>query len=250
MRSCFACPWLKRHFSLVLGLKRFLLSGLEKLRHRSFAPGRRSGSTVAVVGSPEESWASSRRTRASMQGNRSRDTRPELALRRAVHRLGLRYRVASRPLPEVRRTADLVFTRVRVAVFLDGCFWHGCAAHHTVSKSNSVYWGEKVARNRARDQDTDRRLLDAGWVVLRIWEHEDPQAAAQRVKAVVLERRRRLDESVNRVESALGTASRPSAGGQRGGQAKQPAQDPPGQLCTTAEPNRQAITPEPKPHGA
>ncbi|MEV6501512.1 very short patch repair endonuclease [Streptomyces prunicolor] len=139
-----------------------------------------------------ESWASSSRTRASMQGNRSRDTRPELALRRAVHRLGLRYRVASRPLPEVRRTADLVFTRTRVAVFLDGCFWHGCPVHHTVSKSNSVYWSEKIARNKARDQDTNRRLQEAGWVVLRIWEHEDPQAAARQVEAAVLEQRRRL----------------------------------------------------------
>ncbi|MDN3029747.1 very short patch repair endonuclease [Streptomyces sp. S.PB5] len=144
------------------------------------------------MGSSGESWASSNRTRASMQGNRSRDTRPELALRRAVHRLGLRYRVAVRPLPEVRRTADLVFTRVRVAVFLDGCFWHGCPEHHTASKSNSAYWSEKVARNKARDQDTNRRLQEAGWVVLRIWEHEDPHTASRRVETVVLEQRRRL----------------------------------------------------------
>ncbi|MEW1831201.1 very short patch repair endonuclease [Streptomyces sp. NPDC088196] len=164
------------------------------------------------MGSPGDSWASSSRTRASMQGNRSRDTRPELALRRAVHRLGLRYRVASRPLPELRRTADLVFTRVRVAVFLDGCFWHGCPAHHTISKSNSGYWTAKVARNRTRDQDTNRRLQEAGWVVLRIWEHEDPQAAAQQVMATVLERRMRLGKRANRVKS--GTGSSPRAGGQ------------------------------------
>ncbi|MFF4555370.1 very short patch repair endonuclease [Streptomyces sp. NPDC001422] len=120
-----------------------------------------------------------------MQGNRSRDTRPELALRRAVHRLGLRYRVAVRPLPEVRRTADLVFTRARVAVFLDGCFWHGCPTHHTVAKRNGAFWAEKVARNKARDEDTNRRLREAGWVAVRVWEHENPHAAAEKVRAAV-----------------------------------------------------------------
>ncbi|MGH6915044.1 MAG: DNA mismatch repair protein Vsr, partial [Geminicoccales bacterium] len=79
----------------------------------------------------DKSWASNAGTRASMQANKSRDTKPELALRRAVHAMGLRYRVAARPLPALRRTADLVFTRAKVAVFVDGCFWHGCPQHHT-----------------------------------------------------------------------------------------------------------------------
>lgn len=126
-----------------------------------------------------------------MRSNRSRDTRPELALRSAVHALGLRYRVNARPLPNLRRTADLVFPRAKVAVFLDGCFWHGCPEHHTVAVTNAEFWAEKVATNRRRDRDTDERLAAAGWTSIRIWEHEDPVEAAQRVRDVVEQRRRR-----------------------------------------------------------
>ncbi|WP_308433197.1 very short patch repair endonuclease [Streptomyces inusitatus] len=136
------------------------------------------------------SWASSDASRASMRANRSRDTGPELALRRAVHGRGMRYRVATRPIKELRRTADLVFTRAKVAVFLDGCFWHGCPEHHTVAVRNGAYWAAKVERNRARDTDTDQRLTEAGWVVVRVWEHEDPIEAAARVEAAVTEARR------------------------------------------------------------
>ena len=120
-----------------------------------------------------------------MQSNRPRDTRPELALRSAVHALGLRYRVGIRPIRSVRRTADLVFTRARVAVFLDGCFWHGCPAHHTVAKTNAKYWAEKVRGNRHRDAETNRLLEESGWMVIRVWEHEDPQTAADRVAEAV-----------------------------------------------------------------
>lgn len=120
-----------------------------------------------------------------MQGNRSRDTAPELALRRAVHALGLRYRVAARPDPALRRTADLVFTRARVAVFLDGCYWHGCPEHHRLPATHIDYWSAKVLRNRERDADTDERLRAAGWTVLRFWEHEDPLVAARAVERAV-----------------------------------------------------------------
>lgn len=120
-----------------------------------------------------------------MQSNKSRDTKPELALRSAVHARGLRYRVSAKPLAGVRRTADLVFTRAQVAVFLDGCFWHGCPEHHTVAAANATFWAEKVENNRARDRNTDERLAAAGWVSIRIWEHEDPQEAAARVEEVV-----------------------------------------------------------------
>ena len=106
--------------------------------------------------------------------------------------MGLRYRVSVRPLAGLRRTADLVFTRARVAVFLDGCFWHGCPQHHTKAAANATFWAEKVAGNRARDRDTDARLAEAGWESVRIWEHEDPAVAAERV-ADVVRRRRRLD---------------------------------------------------------
>ncbi|MEV0699091.1 very short patch repair endonuclease [Saccharopolyspora sp. NPDC050389] len=133
--------------------------------------------------------ASSEGTRKSMQANKGRDTKPELALRRAVHALGLRYRVSTRPLPAIRRTADLTFSRAKVAVFLDGCFWHGCPEHHTQSATNSEFWAEKVRRNRERDRETDRLLAEAGWSVIRIWEHEDPQVGAARVAQEVRSRR-------------------------------------------------------------
>lgn len=133
----------------------------------------------------EESWASSDAVRAVMRANRSRDTAPEMALRRAVHALGLRYRVAARPLPELRRTADLVFRGPKVAVFLDGCFWHGCPRHRNVAQTHSEYWAEKVRRTQRRDADTDQRLGAAGWQVLRIWEHEDPLQAALRVERLI-----------------------------------------------------------------
>jgi len=137
-----------------------------------------------------ESWASSDVVRRSMKGNRSRDTGPELRVRRLVHARGLRYLVDSPPEKSLRRRADLLFCGPRVAVFIDGCFWHGCPDHHTVSRTNSSFWAEKVARNRARDADTNERLASQGWTVLRFWEHEDPHAVA-----MVIERRVRGMES-------------------------------------------------------
>ncbi|WP_055809742.1 very short patch repair endonuclease [Nostocoides sp. Soil756] len=127
------------------------------------------------------SWASSERVRTSMVGNRGRDTKPELALRRELHARGFRYFVNRRPIANVRRTADIVFPRARLAVFVDGCFWHGCPEHHTVAKTHAQYWAEKVQANRLRDADTNRLLGDAGWNVLRIWEHVPPVEAADLV---------------------------------------------------------------------
>ncbi|WP_201406835.1 very short patch repair endonuclease [Mycobacterium intracellulare] len=124
-----------------------------------------------------------------MRSNKGRDTKPEIALRSAVHSLGLRYRVSTRPLKGLRRTADLVFPKARVAVFLDGCWWHGCPEHHTVAVTHAQFWSDKVAGNIARDRDTDERLTEAGWVSIRIWEHEDPREAALRVRDIVLARR-------------------------------------------------------------
>jgi DNA mismatch endonuclease, patch repair protein len=124
-----------------------------------------------------------------MQLQRTRDTAPELALRQALHALGLRYRVDRAPIPGSLRRADIVFTRQRVAVYVDGCFWHGCPEHGTRSKSNTAWWEEKVARVRARDSDTDRALAQAGWLVLRVWEHEEPRVVAGRVHDIVRLRR-------------------------------------------------------------
>jgi DNA mismatch endonuclease (patch repair protein) len=123
--------------------------------------------------------------RKVMQGNRSRDTKPELLLRSLLHKRGLRYRVAVRPLPAVRRTADVVFTRAKVAVFIDGCFWHRCPDHYRQPGSNVEYWVAKVNHNVSRDHEVDALLRDAGWTVVRIWEHEDPAAAADRIEMSV-----------------------------------------------------------------
>ncbi|MER5807943.1 very short patch repair endonuclease [Streptomyces sp. NPDC002033] len=138
---------------------------------------------------PQGSWASSEARRRNMQAIRSRDTKPELVIRRLVHSRGLRYRIAARPLPGLRRTADLVFRPAKVAVFIDGCYWHGCPEHYVSPKTNPGYWSEKVARNMARDRDTDQQLEEAGWLVLRFWEHEPSDICAARVAAAVQERR-------------------------------------------------------------
>lgn len=124
-----------------------------------------------------------------MLGNRSRDTKPELLVRRLVHAAGLRYRVNARPEKDLRRTADLLFRLVKIAVFIDGCFWHGCPEHYIRPKANDGYWSGKVARNRERDEETTRILTERGWTVLRFWEHEDPAEVAERIVAVVRRRR-------------------------------------------------------------
>lgn len=117
-------------------------------------------------------------TRKTMQANRGRDTRPEVALRSALHSLGLRFRV-DHPLPfDRRRRADIVFTRVGLYVFVDGCFWHGCPEHFITPKTRTSFWVDKINGNRARDQDTDYRLRALGFEVLRIWEHETVTEAA------------------------------------------------------------------------
>jgi len=137
----------------------------------------------------EGSWASSDAARRTMQANRSRDTSPELAVRSRVHAAGLRYLVDRRlPVPRVRR-GDLVFPRARVAVFVDGCFWHGCPQHHSAPRTNAGFWSTKVERNRERDRETDELLLEAGWLSLRAWEHEDPDEVAARVIETVRSRR-------------------------------------------------------------
>ncbi len=120
-----------------------------------------------------------------MVANRSRDTKPELRVRSAVHRRGLRYRVAARPIQDLPRTADMVFRPAKVAVFIDGCFWHGCPEHYTEPRTNADYWSAKIARNQGRDADTDQRLRDAGWTVLRYWEHEPVQEVVEDIVTTV-----------------------------------------------------------------
>ncbi|MFI1647940.1 very short patch repair endonuclease [Streptomyces avidinii] len=139
---------------------------------------------------PAGSWASSAARRRNMQAIRSRDTKPEQLIRRLVHAQGLRYGVAAKPLQDLRRTADMVFRPAKVAVFIDGCYWHGCPEHYVPPKTNPGYWSQKVAKNMARDRDTDQHLKEAGWTVLRFWEHESPEACALTIATTVSRLRR------------------------------------------------------------
>lgn len=133
-----------------------------------------------------ESWATSAGVARSMRSNRGRDTGPELAIRRLLHARGLRYRVDIAPLKEApRKRADIVFPRRHLAVFIDGCFWHGCPQHATFPVANRGYWGPKLQRNKERDRETDRELAEHGWQVIRVWEHEDPGEAAERIAAAL-----------------------------------------------------------------
>lgn len=120
-----------------------------------------------------------------MASTAGRDTKPERLLRRELHRRGLRFRVDQPVLRDRRRRADIVFTRARVAVFVDGCFWHGCPQHATWPRANAAFWREKIATNRMRDADTTAQLEAEGWVVVRIWEHADVDNAADHVEQVV-----------------------------------------------------------------
>jgi DNA mismatch endonuclease, patch repair protein len=120
-----------------------------------------------------------------------RDTQPELAIRSELHRRGFRFRVDRPPVPGLRSRADIVFGPARVAVYVDGCFWHSCPEHGTKPKANAVWWEHKLARNQERDRETDRVLRERGWRVVRIWEHEDAVEAADRVEDVIDARARR-----------------------------------------------------------
>ena len=123
-------------------------------------------------------------TRRTMQANRRRDTRPELQLRSLIHAAGLRYRVDMPLAFDPRRRADLTFTRVGLYVFLDGCFWHGCPEHFVIPKTRTTFWLNKITANRARDLATRRQIEEHGGTVVRVWEHEDPQVAANHVIGV------------------------------------------------------------------
>lgn len=120
-----------------------------------------------------------------MQGNRSRDTKPELLLRRALHAQGLRYRVCAQPLPGIRRSVDIVFRSAKVAVEVRGCFWHACPDHFRWPKTNEGYWRPKIGRNLARDGATAKLLAEAGWTLVVVWEHEPIPEAVSRVLTAV-----------------------------------------------------------------
>jgi DNA (cytosine-5)-methyltransferase 1 len=126
-----------------------------------------------------------KKTQTRMKRQGRRDTKPEVLLRKALSRFGLRYRVDYSPVEEVATKADIVFTRPKVAVFVHGCFWHGCPEHSRPTKSNTKWWADKIAANCAGDAKTTAALEAAGWTVVRVWEHEAPGFAAERVAAIV-----------------------------------------------------------------
>lgn len=126
---------------------------------------------------------------------RQKGTSAEIALRRELHRRGLRYRVGFEVLKKSRRVADIAFPGLRIAIFVDGCFWHGCPEHATWPKQNSDFWRQKIETNRARDTDTNERLRNIGWTVLRFWEHEPPSEAADIVVQAVAMGRSKLSAS-------------------------------------------------------
>lgn len=123
-----------------------------------------------------------------MENQKRRDTTPELAIRHRLHAMGLRYRVDRAPLPSMRNRADIVFGPAKVAVFVDGCFWHRCPEHQTLPKANRAWWADKLAANVERDSRVDSLLRAAGWVVIRVWEHEAAADAAERIAAAVVDR--------------------------------------------------------------
>lgn len=161
---------------------------------------------------PHDPVASSPQVRNRMRSTGRRDTEPEMAIRRELHRRGLRYRVDRRVVAELRRRADLLFASARVAVFIDGCFWHRCPAHRTQPVANASWWAAKLHANERRDRDTDRRLKRAGWAVLRIWEHEQPAAAARRIALIVRSGMRRGADVVQRTTAPVRRSDAAAAG--------------------------------------
>jgi DNA mismatch endonuclease (patch repair protein) len=129
-----------------------------------------------------------------MAATPGRDNSLERSLRSELHRRGFRFRLHRRVLPGTTRSIDIAFVDPRVAIFVDGCFWHGCPLHSTWPKNNAAWWRDKIETNRKRDRDTDGRLISLGWIVIRVWEHEDAIAAADRITIAI---RKRLRDGTN-----------------------------------------------------
>ncbi|MFC8190862.1 very short patch repair endonuclease [Cellulomonas sp. NPDC057328] len=165
---------------------------------------------------PTHPGSSSEAVSRRMSSARRRDTAPEMLLRRELHRRGLRFRVVMKVPGNNRRTIDIAFTRRRLAVFVDGCFWHGCPDHGTAPRSNGEWWARKLAANAARDADTDRVLTEAGWGVLRIWEHVRVHDAADRVQAAISDADAHSSRESDALAPAAGLATGASAGGSDG----------------------------------
>jgi DNA mismatch endonuclease (patch repair protein) len=146
---------------------------------------------------------SSPETSRRMAKVRQKGTGAEIALRRELYRRGMRYRVDFEVLKKPRRVADIAFPGLRIAIFVDGCFWHGCPEHATWPKQNAEFWSQKIEANRHRDADTNERLRSMGWTVLRFWEHEPAPSAADAIANLVITARsthRELPASSNQTD--------------------------------------------------
>jgi DNA mismatch endonuclease, patch repair protein len=175
---------------------------------------------VTTAGMPQLSWATTVGVRRSMLANRSSDTGPERRLRSELHRLGLRFRKAYVVRAgELRTRPDVVFTRARVAVFLDGCFWHRCPEHGSDPKANGAYWNPKLKANVRRDRLVDRTLAASGWLVIRVWEHEPAAAAAARVALQVASRHLQATDPAPGPHPSALTSPKASVGSRGGGKA-------------------------------
>jgi len=125
-----------------------------------------------------------------MKAAKPRDTAPEKALRSELHKKGLHYRIDAKPVKELNRRADIVFRSAKVAVFVDGCFWHGCPIHGTQAKANAEFWKNKIKQNQIRDANTNQILKKAGWKVIRVWEHESPEKASRKIYSIIMKRKK------------------------------------------------------------
>ena len=147
---------------------------------------RSTGSQAAAKGKTTYPFVSDPARAANMRSNRRTDTKPEIALRTALHAKGYRYRKDFRlDLPLRRVRPDIAFTSRKVAVFVDGCFWHACPDHGSAPKNNEWYWSPKLAKNVERDRAADEALRQAGWTVVRLWEHVPLGDAIDQVIAAV-----------------------------------------------------------------
>jgi DNA mismatch endonuclease, patch repair protein len=139
-----------------------------------------------------------------MENQKQRDTKPERILRSLLHRMGYRFLKDARPESSLRTRADIVFPRVRLAVFIDGCFWHSCPVHKTIPKTNTSWWEAKLESNRKRDAAADEALRASGWKVIRIWEHEAPEDAFSKIS----QRLEHLYTLILQAEHARGSKTR------------------------------------------
>lgn len=156
-----------------------------KLRDTGVARRLSTGRIALVLELPPAPSASSEATRTVMRANKGRDTSPELRLQSELHARGLRFLKHRAPVPGLRCQADVLFPHARVAVFVDGCFWHGCPEHGHVPGTNRDYWRVKFLRNIQRDRRNNKLLTEAGWTVVRAWEHQEPVEVADQVQGVV-----------------------------------------------------------------